>query len=155
MLISGRKATRVAESDNDYPEKAYDCHGAVCGRIFTCDGAKRSPDRWLSAGDGRRGRQSRSTRTGLLSRRKTKLRYLCKWVSSSDQTPQKDLHVSKATAVERYKGGLLPARQSTARAAITKGRSRWKNLGDQVVILYVGDVLHDKNDHNMWSAQRL
>ena len=25
----------------------------------------------------------------------------------------------------------------------------WKNLGDQTVILYVGDVLHDKNDHNM------
>ena len=32
----------------------------------------------------------------------------------------------------------------------TSGTSHWwKNLGDQTVILYVGDVLHDKNDHNM------
>ena len=32
----------------------------------------------------------------------------------------------------------------------TSGTSHWwKNLGDQAVILYVGDVLHDKNDHNM------
>jgi quercetin dioxygenase-like cupin family protein len=25
----------------------------------------------------------------------------------------------------------------------------WKNLGDKTVVLYVGDVLHDKSDHNM------
>ena len=25
----------------------------------------------------------------------------------------------------------------------------WKNLGDTTVILLVGDVLHDKNDHHM------
>ena len=25
----------------------------------------------------------------------------------------------------------------------------WKNLGDKTVILFVGDVLHDPNDHNM------
>ena len=25
----------------------------------------------------------------------------------------------------------------------------WQNLGDKTVILFVGDVLHDKNDHNM------
>ena len=32
----------------------------------------------------------------------------------------------------------------------TSGTSHWwKNLGNQTVILYVGDVLHDKNDHNM------
>ena len=32
----------------------------------------------------------------------------------------------------------------------TSGTSHWwKNLGDNTVILYVGDVLHDKNDHNM------
>jgi quercetin dioxygenase-like cupin family protein len=32
----------------------------------------------------------------------------------------------------------------------TSGTSHsWKNLSDQTVILYVGDVLHDKNDHNM------
>ena len=32
----------------------------------------------------------------------------------------------------------------------TSGTSHWwKNLGDQIVILYVGDVHHDKNDHNM------
>ena len=32
----------------------------------------------------------------------------------------------------------------------TSGTSHWwKNLGDQTVVLYVGDVLHDKNDHNM------
>jgi quercetin dioxygenase-like cupin family protein len=32
----------------------------------------------------------------------------------------------------------------------TSGTSHWwKNLGDRTVILYVGDVLHDKNDHNM------
>ena len=32
----------------------------------------------------------------------------------------------------------------------TSGTSHWwKNLGDQTVILYVGDVLHDKTDHNM------
>ena len=32
----------------------------------------------------------------------------------------------------------------------TSGTSHWwKNLGDATVILYVGDVLHDKADHNM------
>jgi quercetin dioxygenase-like cupin family protein len=32
----------------------------------------------------------------------------------------------------------------------TSGTSHWwKNLGDKTVILYVGDVLHDKADHNM------
>ena len=32
----------------------------------------------------------------------------------------------------------------------TSGTSHWwKNLSDQTVVLYVGDVLHDKNDHNM------
>ena len=32
----------------------------------------------------------------------------------------------------------------------TQGTSHWwKNLGDKTVVLYVGDVLHDKNDHNM------
>jgi quercetin dioxygenase-like cupin family protein len=25
----------------------------------------------------------------------------------------------------------------------------WKNLGDKTVVLFVGDVLHDKKDHNM------
>src|SRR4029078_6259146 len=25
----------------------------------------------------------------------------------------------------------------------------WKNLRDKTVLLYVGDVLHDKSDHNM------
>jgi quercetin dioxygenase-like cupin family protein len=25
----------------------------------------------------------------------------------------------------------------------------WKNLGKKTVVLFVGDVLHDKNDHNM------
>jgi len=32
----------------------------------------------------------------------------------------------------------------------TSGTSHWwKNLGDATVVLYVGDVLHDKADHNM------
>jgi quercetin dioxygenase-like cupin family protein len=32
----------------------------------------------------------------------------------------------------------------------TSGTSHWwQNLGDKTVILFVGDVLHDKNDHNM------
>jgi quercetin dioxygenase-like cupin family protein len=32
----------------------------------------------------------------------------------------------------------------------TSGTSHWwKNLGDKTVVLYVGDVLHDKNDKNM------
>jgi quercetin dioxygenase-like cupin family protein len=31
-----------------------------------------------------------------------------------------------------------------------KGTSHWwENKGDKTVILYVGDVLHDKDDHNM------
>jgi quercetin dioxygenase-like cupin family protein len=34
--------------------------------------------------------------------------------------------------------------------AETRGTSHWwKNLGDKTVVLYVGDVLHDKSDHNM------
>jgi quercetin dioxygenase-like cupin family protein len=34
--------------------------------------------------------------------------------------------------------------------AETSGTSHWwKNLGDKTVILYVGDVLHDKSDKNM------
>jgi quercetin dioxygenase-like cupin family protein len=32
----------------------------------------------------------------------------------------------------------------------TSGTSHWwQNLGNKTVVLYVGDVLHDKNDHNM------
>jgi quercetin dioxygenase-like cupin family protein len=32
----------------------------------------------------------------------------------------------------------------------TSGTSHWwQNKGDKTVILFVGDVLHDKNDHNM------
>jgi quercetin dioxygenase-like cupin family protein len=32
----------------------------------------------------------------------------------------------------------------------TSGTSHWwQNLGDKTVILFVADVLHDKNDHNM------
>ena len=32
----------------------------------------------------------------------------------------------------------------------TRGTAHWwKNLGDKTVVLYVGDVLHDKSDHNM------
>jgi len=32
----------------------------------------------------------------------------------------------------------------------TSGTSHWwKNLGTKTVVLFVGDVLHDKNDHNM------
>ena len=32
----------------------------------------------------------------------------------------------------------------------TRGTSHWwKNLSDKTVVLYVGDVLHDKSDHNM------
>jgi quercetin dioxygenase-like cupin family protein len=34
--------------------------------------------------------------------------------------------------------------------AETSGTSHWwKNLGTKTVVLFVGDVLHDKNDHNM------
>jgi quercetin dioxygenase-like cupin family protein len=34
--------------------------------------------------------------------------------------------------------------------AETKGTSHWwKNTGDKTVVLYVGDVLHDKNDKHM------
>ena len=32
----------------------------------------------------------------------------------------------------------------------THGTSHWwQNLGNKTVVLFVGDVLHDKNDHNM------
>ena len=32
----------------------------------------------------------------------------------------------------------------------TSGTSHWwQNLGNKTVILFVGDVMHDKNDHNM------
>ena len=32
----------------------------------------------------------------------------------------------------------------------TSGTSHWwQNLGSKTVILFVGDVLHDKTDHNM------
>jgi len=32
----------------------------------------------------------------------------------------------------------------------TSGTSHWwKNLGDKTVVLFVGDILHDKADHNM------
>jgi hypothetical protein len=32
----------------------------------------------------------------------------------------------------------------------TSGTSHWwQNTGNKTVILFVGDVLHDKNDHNM------
>ncbi len=32
----------------------------------------------------------------------------------------------------------------------TSGTSHWwQNLGNKTVVLFVGDVLHDKNDHNM------
>src|SRR5262249_2370814 len=35
----------------------------------------------------------------------------------------------------------------------TSGTSHWwKNLGDKTGVLYVGDVLHDKNEKNMWES---
>jgi hypothetical protein len=92
---SGHEATCTLEKTNDRTEKAFDCHRVSRGWTFACDGAG-SSDWWLSAGNGRRGRQSGSTRTSLLSRRK--IRYFRNCVSSADQAPQKDLHVSKVAA---------------------------------------------------------
>lgn len=40
-------------------------------------------------------------------------------------------------------------KQGEVRAEV-KGTSHWwKNTGTKTVVLYVGDVLHDKSDHNM------
>jgi len=95
------KATRTLEKTNDRTEKAFDCHRASGWWILACNGAERTSDCWLSAGNGRRGRQSCSTRTSLRSRRiRTKIRWFRKFVSTADQAPQKDLHVSKVPAVE-------------------------------------------------------
>src|SRR6516164_1066784 len=104
------KATRTLEKTNDRTEKAFDCHRASCRRIFACDGAERCSDWWLSASNGRRGRQSCSTRTSLLSRRK--IRWFRNFVSSADQAPHKDLHVSKVAAVEWSAGRLTQFRSS-------------------------------------------
>jgi hypothetical protein len=95
---SGHEATRTLEKTNDCTEKAFYCHSASRRWNFACDGAERSPNWWLSAGNGRRGRQSCRARTSLLSRRK--IRWFRNFVSSGDQAPQKDLHVSKVTAVD-------------------------------------------------------
>src|SRR6516164_5112604 len=100
-LIVGMKATRTLEKTNDRTEKAFDCHRASGWWILACDGAERTSDWWLSAGNGRRGRQSCSTRTSLRFRRiRTKIRWFRNFVLSADQAPQKDLHVSKVPAVE-------------------------------------------------------
>src|SRR5262249_43330663 len=89
---SGHEATRTLEKPNDRMEKLFDCHRSSRRWIFACDGAERCSDWWLSAGNGRRGRQSCRTGTGLLSRRKI-IRWFRNFVSSADQAPQKDLHV--------------------------------------------------------------
>jgi hypothetical protein len=105
---SGHEATCTLEKTNDRTEKAFDCHRGSRGWTFACDGAERSSDWWLSAGNGRRGRQSCSTRISLLSRRiRTKIRYFRNRVSSADQAPQKDLHVGKVATVRLpdLKGG--------------------------------------------------
>jgi len=42
---------------------------------------------------------------------------------------------------QRKAGDIMPE---------TSGTSHWwQNLGSKTVILFVGDVLHDKTDHNM------
>ena len=105
------KATRTLEKTNDRTEKAFDCHRASCRRIFACDGAERCSDWWLSASNGRRGRQSCRTGTSLFSRRKI-IRWFRNFVSSADQAPHKDLHVSKVAAVEWSAGRLTQFRSS-------------------------------------------
>src|SRR5262249_44735089 len=79
------------EANSD--DRAWRCRYAGHSHHFIC---ARSADRWLSAGNGRRGRQSCRAGTSLLSRRKI-IRWFRDFVSSADQAPQKDLYVSEAS----------------------------------------------------------
>ena len=46
-----------------------------------------------------------------------------------------------AAPIVHKAGDIRPEKQGTSHW--------WKNLGDKTVVLFVGDVLHDKSDHNM------
>jgi quercetin dioxygenase-like cupin family protein len=71
------------------------------------------------------------------------------WHSHADRPAI--IYVAEGEIVEYASNCAEPIVHKTGEVkSETSGVSHWwKNLGTKTVILFVGDVLHDKNDHNM------
>lgn len=71
------------------------------------------------------------------------------WHSHADRPAI--IYVAEGEIVEYASNCAEPIVHKTGEVrAETSGTSHWwKNLGTRTVVLFVGDVLHDKNDHNM------
>jgi quercetin dioxygenase-like cupin family protein len=71
------------------------------------------------------------------------------WHSHADRPAI--IYVAEGEIVEYASNCAEPIVHKTGEVrSETSGTSHWwKNLGTKTVILFVGDVLHDKNDHNM------
>jgi quercetin dioxygenase-like cupin family protein len=61
------------------------------------------------------------------------------------------IYVAEGEIVEYASNCAVPILHKTGeiRPEIAGTSHWWQNLGDKTVVLFVGDVLHDKNDHNM------
>ena len=62
-----------------------------------------------------------------------------------------EIHCGSQIAVEYASNCSVPiVHQAGDVRPETSGTSHWwQNLGNKTVILFVGDVMHDKTDHNM------
>jgi quercetin dioxygenase-like cupin family protein len=71
------------------------------------------------------------------------------WHSHADRPAI--IYVAEGEIVEYASNCAEPIVHKTGEVrAETSGVSHWwKNLGTRTVVLFVGDLLHDKNDHNM------
>jgi quercetin dioxygenase-like cupin family protein len=71
------------------------------------------------------------------------------WHSHADRPAI--IYVAEGEIVEYASNCTEPIVHKTGEVrSETSGTSHWwKNLGTKTVILFVGDILHDKNDHNM------
>jgi quercetin dioxygenase-like cupin family protein len=71
------------------------------------------------------------------------------WHSHADRPAI--IYISEGEIVEYASNCSVPiVHKAGDIRAETSGTSHWwQNLGNKTVVLFVGDVMHDKNDHNM------
>ena len=71
------------------------------------------------------------------------------WHSHADRPAI--IYIAEGEVVEYASNCAVPIvhKAGDIRPEISGTSHWWQNLGSKTVILFVGDVLHDKNDHNM------
>src|SRR5262249_54813682 len=71
------------------------------------------------------------------------------WHSHADRPAI--IYIAEGEIVEYASNCAVPIVHKTGdiRPEMNPTAHWWKNLGDKTVVLFVGDVLHDPNDHNM------